>query len=406
MLLRFVATSPPPAAPLHRGTADLGRLKRLLYLFGFVDEFGPIYAIYPLWFLAQGMTTSEISILYVTWAGVGLFLEVPSGALADRIDRRRLVACAVALRAIGIAAWMLWPTTAGIFTGAILWAIHTALASGAFEALVHDELKSMSAAAHYPVVMARLGQANHLGIALGTAASTGLLALGFDMPVAAWVTVGLHLPSIVFVLALPDSRVVQREGVTVNEWWRTLRAGTSVALRNRVVARLVILGCLLEGLFILDEYVHLLAKARGASDVLVPILVGLVWLGLLLGGEVAARQPTLSGRTLGAILSLGGALCLSGLLWRSVWGVAGIGVAYATLNLAWVLSDARLQAQIPSDTRATITSVRSLFSSGTEMAALGAVGLMATGNDPAPGLILLVTVLGAAGLLVARWVPD
>lgn len=381
------------------------KLKRQLYAYAFVGEFGPFYAIYPLWFIAQGMSAAQISLLYVTWAAVGLLLEVPSGALADRVDRRRLIAFALLLRALGLALWMAWPTVLGSFAGAVLWATHTALASGAFEALVHDELEGVGSEDDYPVVMARIGQASHLGVALGTAASAGLLAGGFGMPFAAYLTLALHAPAIFLVLALPDSRGVAVESVTLRSWYRTLREGTRRARQSGEVARLVVLGSLLEGLFVLDEYVHLLGKERGASDAWIPVLVGVVWGGLLLGGEIAARRPALSSRGMGVLLTLGGVLTLGGLVSGSLWGVASIGVAYATLNLVWVLSDARLQAKIPSETRATVTSVRSLFSSGTEMAALGAVGLLAAGNDPTPGLALLVCVLAATGLLVARWVP-
>ena len=54
--------------------------------------------------------------------------------------RRRLVAVAIGLRAAGIGTWVCWPTFGGAVVGALLWATHTAVASGAWEALVYEQL--------------------------------------------------------------------------------------------------------------------------------------------------------------------------------------------------------------------------------------------------------------------------
>ena len=78
-------------------------MRRRLYALAFVDEFAPLYALFTLWFIDNDVTTSQISIVFVVWAALAVVLEVPSGALADRIDRRKLIATAFALRAIGIA---------------------------------------------------------------------------------------------------------------------------------------------------------------------------------------------------------------------------------------------------------------------------------------------------------------
>lgn len=381
----------------------LSSLHKKLYAIAFADEFGPLYAIYPLWFAAQGLSTEQISLIYMGWAAVGLVLEVPSGALADRVDRRVLLAIACVLRGLGLFLWMVWPSMWGICVGVLLWASQTALSSGALEAMVYDELAQNREAENYATVMARMGQANHLGIAAGTIVSTLILGLNGTMVLAGYLTVLLHLPTILLFLSLPRSHALEDQALELSTWLATLRRGVTLVGNSRNVAKMVVLGCLLEGLFILDEYVHLLGKARGAPDVLVPVFVGIVWLGLLAGGEVAARAPRMSSKWLGATLSLGAALTLLGLLTQSMWAAAGLGFAYAGLNTAWILSDARLQDRIEGEVRATVTSVRSFFASFTEMAALGTVGLLATSNDPAPGLILLTSILVGLGGLVASW---
>ncbi|NRB45533.1 MAG: MFS transporter, partial [Verrucomicrobiales bacterium] len=49
------------------------------------------YPIYLVMFLDFGLTISEFATLNLIWAITIILLEVPSGALADHIGRKRLV---------------------------------------------------------------------------------------------------------------------------------------------------------------------------------------------------------------------------------------------------------------------------------------------------------------------------
>ena len=84
-------------------------LRRRLYVLAFVDEFVPFAVVFTLWFADNGITVAQFSLVFVVWAGRALVLEVPSGMVADRVDRRRLIAVAFLLRGIGIAVWLVVP---------------------------------------------------------------------------------------------------------------------------------------------------------------------------------------------------------------------------------------------------------------------------------------------------------
>ena len=70
-------------------------------------------------------------------------LEVPSGAWADTVSRRRLLTISAVAYAAAFATWAVWPTFAGFATGFVLWALSGSLASGTFEALTFDELRAV-----------------------------------------------------------------------------------------------------------------------------------------------------------------------------------------------------------------------------------------------------------------------
>lgn len=394
-------------------------LRRRLYLLALIDEFGPVYAVFTLWFNDNGISTSQVSTVFLVWAGVALAFEVPSGALADRIDRRRLLASAFLVRALGISLWFVWPTFTGVLIGASLWAIHSALASGAWEALIHDELTAIGEARRYPKVMARISQFSNLGVAAGTLLGAGLLQFDVGLPTLGWLTVAAHAGSITLVTTMPDVRwVAQGDADQADEadgadpvgavaaWWATLRAGVTNARRTPLVAKLVVLGAMQEGLFLIDDYLPLVVRDRGGADSSASIIVLVVWIGLLCGGELSARRPDLASRHLGAMVIAGSGVMAVALLTDRLWPLALIAVGYGSLEAAWIASDARLQERAPAGTRATVTSVRGFGSASIAMVAFVIVGSLSDGDDPTRGLLLALAATALAGSLIIRWLPE
>ncbi|MEO1061155.1 MAG: MFS transporter [Actinomycetota bacterium] len=398
----------------------LAGLRRRLYSVALLDELGPLYAVYQLWFLDNGISAGQLSSVFVIWAIVVLALEIPSGALADLVDRRRLLAVGVVLRGVAVAVWLIWPSLTGMLIGAVLWAVQMSLASGAWEALVHDQLRARDADDRYATVMARIGQSTNLGIVVAAAVAAVALQLGVGIEALGWITVALHVVSVALVSSLPDVRWVQRlpdgdaedeeqevdSDSALAEWWRTLRAGLVEARSSRSIGRLLAFGAVLEGLFVFDEYVPVLARDRGVDDALVPVFVLVVWGGLLVGGEVAARRTELRGRTLGVTMAAGALSIGAALLVREPWALLLVGLGYATLETTWVLSDARLQARISHRRRATVTSVRSFAAGIVEAIVFATIGFLAVGDDPTRGMLPMAVVLLLAGLVGARWIPD
>jgi MFS family permease len=393
-----------------------GSLRRRLYLLAFVDEFGPVYAVFTLWFNDNGISTSQISTVFLLWAAIALALEIPSGALADRVDRRRLLAAAFGIRAVGISLWFVWPTFAGVLIGAALWATHSAMASGAWEALIHDELTAIGEERHYPKVIARISQFSNLGVAAGTMLGAGLLQLDVGLSTLGWLTVAAHAGSITLVTLLPDVRWVTRshdhdDNETAHTssyaaWWATLRQGVTQARRTPLVAKIVVLGAMQEGLFLIDDYLPLVARDRGGIDANVPIIVFFVWVGLLCGSELSARRPDLRSRTLGSMVIAGSGVMAVALLSDRLWPLVLIAIGYGSLEAAWIATDARLQERAPSETRATVTSVRGFGSASIAMVAFVMIGLMSDGDDPTPGLLVALAATTLVGSLFIRWMPE
>ncbi len=275
----------------------------------------------------------------------------------------------------------------------------------------------------------------------GTVLGAALLRVDVGLQTLGWLTVAAHVWSVSLVQTLPDARWIAAgptsergdvahidpdprvgggpvSAVVLDDvsgadptgsyaaWWSTLTTGVGDARRSPTLSRLVVLGAILSGLFILDEYLPLLVRARGGGDAIAPVVVLAVWVGLLIGGEVAARYPAIRSRTLGLLLTGSMALTSVAFLSDSIWLLALVAVAYACLELAWVATDARLQERSPAATRATVTSVRGFGSATISMIAFVVIGAMAAGDDPTPGHLPVLGVLAVTGAVIVRWLPE
>ncbi|WP_246485783.1 MFS transporter [Kribbella qitaiheensis] len=142
-----------------------------------------MYPLYQLLFTDHGLSTSQVSTLFIIWSTTAFLLEVPSGAWADVFSRRKLLMLGSALSGLGYASWILLPTYAGFALGFILWGISSALISGTFEALVYDELAARGTAHKYAGLIGR-AKAARAGPELGC------YRIGGSAVPARWLLVG------------------------------------------------------------------------------------------------------------------------------------------------------------------------------------------------------------------------
>ncbi len=106
------------------------------------------YPVFTILFLDFGLTLSQFAILNSIWAATIVFLEVPSGALADIVGRKSLLVFAGAVMVVEIGILCVVPrgNPGLLFTifvmNRILSGAAEAAASGADEAIAYDALKA------------------------------------------------------------------------------------------------------------------------------------------------------------------------------------------------------------------------------------------------------------------------
>ena len=119
----------------------------------------PIFAVIQ---LDYGLTMSQFAILNAVWAVSIVLLEVPSGAIADRIGRKRMVVGAALLMVIEMAVIAFVPLGNSTLVfwawviNRILSGAAEASASGADEALAYDSIPEEDQKKRWPRVLSRL----------------------------------------------------------------------------------------------------------------------------------------------------------------------------------------------------------------------------------------------------------
>ncbi len=380
-----------------------------------LNDFIPFYAVYALLFADAGLSIGEISSLFAIWSLTALVVEVPSGAWADVVPRRLLLALGPGLHALGFASWILAPNYAGFALGFILWGAGSSLISGTLEALVYDELAAVGATRTYAALMGYAGSASTVGILAATFLAAPLFAVG-GYPLVGWSSVAVPAAQGLLALTLPQAPVVaaadETEGGSApssrsfaGRYLGMLRAGLGEVTGARLVRNAVLLTAVVYGLNTHDEYFALVAQEKGATVAVAALLVGITSVGEVIGTALAGCTVGMGNSTMAGLLVLAAVLFAGGSALGGLLGFVGLAVASGIHNNLIVVNEARLQDTVEGPARATVTSVTGLL---TEVVALATFAGYAAGSPWLPVSVLVALFalpLLAVAAVVPRWSP-
>ncbi|WP_406352444.1 MFS transporter [Streptomyces sp. NBC_01635] len=357
-------TSTPTRAPDPR----VRRLTTTLYGYAFLEDFVLLYPVYALLFSDSGLTVWQISSLFALWSVTGVLLEVPSGVWADAVSRRLLLWLGPLLTAAGFTLWALVPSYGAFAAGFVLWGAGGALASGALEALVHDELERLDAAGRYARIMGRARAAGLVAVMAAMGLAGPVLDQGGHAAVCA-ASILACLLTAAAALRFPEHRT---PATGHRGWTAPLRAGLAEARADRSVRGALLLVPAVGAVWgALDEYTPLLVRDTGVADETVPYLLLLIWAGATAGSLLAGEGERLGTNGLAALLACAGLALAVGTLAGTPAGLVLVALAFGGFQAATVLADARLQRRIGDTGRATLTSLAGL---GTELATVAVFG--------------------------------
>ena len=120
---------------------------RLYQLFSGIAFTGPIWAVY---LLSRGLTLTQFGLVEASLHVGMLAAQVPTGALADSLGRRRMMVVAGGFTALGELGYVFAPTFGLICLAGAVHGVSFALRTGTDEAYLFDSLAHDDAQAQFP----------------------------------------------------------------------------------------------------------------------------------------------------------------------------------------------------------------------------------------------------------------
>lgn len=345
----------------------------------------PIFAVIQ---LDYGLTMSQFAILNAIWAASIVLLEVPSGALADKIGRRKMVVLAAFLMVAEMALIAFVPLGNNTLVFWI-WALNRVLsgaaeasASGADEALAYDSIPAAEQTERWPQVLARLMTLSSLAfivaMLLGAAVYdqnlvNGVLAwLGTDLVLEKetvirfpiYLTLLTSFGAVAVSLAMREPPVTEpTEDESVGSLWKNIFAAGAWILRTPVVFCLILAALVHDSLIRImltmnSEYYRLIKIPEAAFGI-----IGASFAAVGLITPTIARRLTekKSPPTNYLIVSVFTLLGLIGVAFAiPYYGVAVViffAVGFSLLNF---FSSHYLNSRVDSRRRATVLSFKGL----------------------------------------------
>lgn len=349
------------------------------------------YPVFTILFLDFGLTLKEFAALNALWAVTIVLLEVPSGALADQIGRRRLVIISAVLMVLEMACLLFMPRGGGALTfwvfalNRVLSGAAEACASGADEALTYDSLPVEGREMAWQKIQARLLRWSPAGFIVATVVGavtydaprmTAIVrALGLDVTLSPAVTMRIPLALCLMTAAaalvtacrfLPAPTEPKKQALDATSFAAAFRE--VLATGRWIMQSPAVLVLLMTGL-LCDSFLRLFYSVASQFYRVLQIpaewygwigaagaLLGLATAGLL---ERTARAFQASG-----LYHLVAALVMTGLwglahpvAWWGLWAVVPLWLGMRALHYSLTL---HLNQVISSERRATALSFRGM----------------------------------------------
>ena len=380
---------------------NLQRFLILYYAYLFLFDAMLCYAVYTALFELRGLSFTQIGALLAFWSLSAIVLELPSGALSDRFDRRWLLVAAPLAKLLTFVCWGMADGNVWLYgLGFLCWSLGQSLLSGTGEALVYERLEAEDRAGDYDKINGRATAAESLGIAAGTLLG-GFVAAAGGMDLTVWLSIPPLLLCAMLALGLrdsrrgPDSDAGDEPGYADNFRiaFREFRALPEL----RFVTLYIAVGLILFE--VLEEFDQLYYLA-----VYLPIwlfgVVGAAILGAFALASALAHRLSRHPALAWALPFMAGLLLLAASFGTHPAYVLVLELAYLVVVPAMVLSEARFQRLIEGRSRATTTSALSVAQNVTGILVTFGFGLLAewVGILPAYGWA------GLAMVPVALWV--
>ncbi len=346
----------------------MARDLRLFYLFRLLATSYLWVPIFVFFLAERGLDWGDVNILGAIYCLVVILVEIPTGAFADRIGRRKsMMAGALAMVAACLTAY--WAYSFSMFVVAeVLAAVSMSLCSGADSAYLFDLLDDNGRSNEYAHHEGRASGWHFAGQTMAFAAG-GLLAT-IDLALPYLVTAGVSGAAFIVALFMKGERAAITERklkparVEAREYFRHMREALGDAWSNKSLLWVIVYAAVVFVLLTATKYLYQPFLQSHGFDY---VEVGFIFAGAYLVASLVAHMANSLRRAYGEDVLVWGVLGTLGVSFlllnqvRSEWVMLLLLVQAVAMGLYSPLIKPLLNREISnSDRRATVLSIESI----------------------------------------------
>lgn len=379
----------------HKKLNKLNKNIKLDYLFTFIRNLDMSSSIWVLYLAYRGMSLLEIGILEGVYHITGMLFEIPSGAVADLLGRKKTIVAGRLCMTLSCLCMLFADGFWGFALSFFLQALSSNLNSGSEEALLYDSMKLCGREEEYLKVSGRMNMLVEISQAISVVAGGILAEYSYVWCYVACIVIALlgAVAALFFTeasvmkgekgmeddaLTEVDKSEKKREG-----WGRRLMTHFSISLNilraNRRICNLVIYYSIIFAAYtLLFFYSQQYFSDMGLNKVHISLIMLVAGAFSCLG---AAGSEKLYQRLGNKLVTICAVIITVGI---GVFGFRHLAVAIVAMvfasfcnSLLYPIQSISLNRLIPSKQRATLISVNSMAFSVGMVVLFPAVGALA-----------------------------
>ncbi len=330
---------------------------RNYYLSSALYDFIFAYAIYTVLFSIHGLSPFQISLLLAWWSFTSLLLEVPSGALADYWNRRKLLIIAPLVKSLCLLAWYFADGDFYVYgLGFLFWSIGSTFVSGTSEALLYDHVVYYQKKHAYEKVLGRKKFYFYIGQAV--AVSLGGIMAHYHLEWTLIFSVFPLLLSSFFAFLLHD--VPQIVSTEEFQYVVHIKHAYQEVKQNRKLVSLFVFSFGISIFGSTEEFDQLYYELVHLPLFYFGFFATLYFVVNAVGANYAYTLRTRTG--IFHTFPIMSAICFLALgLYPNIFMLGFLLFSYLLASPLRTLTDAKIQHCIQSESRATITSIDALL---------------------------------------------
>ena len=329
------------------------------YIYRFLSSFDITAAIWVLFLAYKGMTLIEIGLLESIYHSCNLIFEIPTGAMADLLGRKKMIILSRLAAMISSIVLLVSQSFVGFAIGFIFSAFSGNLNSGSEEALVYDSFISIDQTEEYLTFNSRLNVLIEVAQALAVFIGGLLAEVSFELSYLIAILIAIGALSVALQFKEPMIHETQERSSVKDHFQQCF---IMMKLNRRLLAMLLYFPLMMTFTTVIYFYAQAYFSDFSYSKSTISLIFLVNGLVSALGALLAEKvERWCQGKAwLFVPLSMSVMICIFGYVEAKV-GIFVFCLINFLSAILYPISSVYMNEETPSEKRATIISVSSMM---------------------------------------------